>query len=63
MISPAATIKKQRKLALEGKAYKEVLCTKCGARPGEVCTGQDGKAVASTHAVRLRMSAYKPVKP
>lgn len=53
--------KKERKRALEAKAYKEVLCTKCGARPGEVCTGPDGKPTSSSHGVRIRMSAYKPV--
>jgi hypothetical protein len=59
---PAEGLTKEgRKRALEAKAWK-VLCTKCGARPGEGCVTPNGERTG-LHAVRIRQSAYLPVLP
>jgi hypothetical protein len=55
----AASTKKERKRALEAQAWN-VLCVKCGAKPGEGCWTSNGER-AGIHAVRIRHASYKPV--
>jgi len=62
MPATEALTKAERKRALEAKAWK-VVCTRCGAQPGEGCVSPLSGARTAIHAVRIRHAVYLPVEP